>query len=183
MEERSYNRKVLFGSLLMLLVIAGFGASAYWLKNDMTALAGKISNIRNAAAANANSLEVLARLKQGSEEIDEYQKQIEQILPIEDKLILLKSWLEQVASGPRVSVASNLEMSGTAQDGLPAFSYFTIVANGDYSALILFMREIESRSTSYLISLETMDITRQSDKYQLVAKGRVYYKHTISDKL
>ncbi len=183
MEEKSYNRKVLWSTLLILVAVVAFGASAYWLKNDMTLLAGKISKLRNDAAANANSLEVLARLKQGSEEIDEYQKQIEQILPIEDKLILLKSWLEQVASGPRVSVASNLEMSGTAQDGLPAFSYFTIVANGDYSALILFMREIESRSTSYLITLETMDITRQSDKYQLVAKGKIYYKHALGEKL
>ncbi len=183
MEEKSYNRKVLWGTLLMLLVVSAFWAATYWLKNDMTMLAGKISKLRNDAAANANSLEVLAKLKQGSGEVDEYQRQIEQILPIEDKLILLKSWLEQVASGPRVSVASNLEMSTPAQDGLPAFSYFTIVANGDYSALILFMREIESRSTSYLITLETMDITRQSDKYQLVAKGKVYYKHTASDKL
>ena len=177
MELKTYNRKIIWNTILILLVVAVFTAVSYWLKKDMDEYAQQVYLSREVTAKNTHSLELLAKLKQGSSEIGEYQKQIDQLLPTQDQLINLNRWLDGIARASQVQASFNFEGSGNlSEGGLPAYSYFTIVADGDYSALVLFMREIEVKSTAYLITLETVDVSRRDSQYRLVTRGRVYYK-------
>ncbi|MFH0890621.1 MAG: hypothetical protein V1856_01150 [Candidatus Liptonbacteria bacterium] len=178
MDGKIYKRKTILNTLLILLILGLFGASSYWFKKDMNKYAGDISLSRGTIAATAKSLEILAALKQGSGEMSGYQKEIERLLPISDDLISFSVWLENEArSIQTVKVAASLEdQENLSQNGFPAYRYFSISADGPYSDLTGYLERIEVKKKDYLMTVDTVSITKNGDAYHLAARGKVYFR-------
>lgn len=154
-----------------------FGAAFAWLASDIKAEAEAIAINRTLIAQRAGSIESLAALKRNAEEVEIYQKYMDQLLPPQENLLGFRPAIEVVAQTNGVALNIGFQNAPVPADGTkPGYLGFSMDARGSRDNLGIFFDQIEKRSREFLVAIDSIDVTDEGNGYRAIAQGRVFFR-------
>ena len=169
----------------MVLVSAGVivGSASLFLagllvtSGRIAAKAEKISQTRLAAQQRTEAIELLAGLKQGSREVEDYAQRLNQLLPAETNLLSFSSYLKELARVNEVELTGFQFGSKVAPlPDAPGRAGFALAVSGDYKRLRIFIDQLENKSAKFLVGLTNLDTSRAGENYNMSVQGYAYFK-------
>lgn len=175
--QNGFRKRILLGIGIILSTLVIFLAALNWLSSDVAARSKDLAATRRLVAERGQLIDVLASLKRNSAEVDSYRQQIESLLPAKEELINFPRWLDGLARASRIGLNFNFEGATTPpQPESAGATGFSLIADGSYDNLVIFFREVETKSRQFLLSLDGFDLNRTSDGYRVSTHGRVFFK-------
>ncbi len=167
--------------MISISFIAGgmliFGIAAYFLSDNITAKAQKISADRISIGNRSELIGGLAEQKASSPEVKKFQQDINLILPQKDDLVNYQSWLDGLSRAHQVSI--NFQFSGetvAAANSTPGYIKFTMNANGDYTGLTNFIKDVEYKDARFTTKFDDFDLKRSGNDYNISVDGKIYFR-------
>lgn len=167
--------------MMSVIFIAGsllaFGIIAYFLSNAISAEADKISADRNSNQSRTELIEGLAEQKASSPDVKKYQQAINLILPQKDDLVNYQSWLDGLSRVHQVSI--NFQFTGNAvssNNTEAGYIGFILNANGQYTNLTNFLRDVEFKDPRFMTKFDSLDLTRNGDTYGASINGKIFFR-------
>ncbi len=154
-----------------------FGIAVYFLSDNITAKAQKISSDRSSIENRSELIGGLAEQKASSPEVKKFQQQINLILPVKDDLVNYQSWLDGLSRVHQVSI--NFQFSGetaAASNSSPGYIKFILNANGDYTGLTNFIKDVEYKDARFTTKFDTFDLKRSGNDYNISVDGKIYFR-------
>ncbi|MBI4094275.1 MAG: hypothetical protein HY436_00515 [Candidatus Liptonbacteria bacterium] len=165
--------------LMNLAVIAAgfalFGFGLAWFGNEIARNAETILETRGAIVRRQGIAEALAELRGVLPQAERFQAVMDAALPTEEELFDFRSWITGLATAHRVATTVTLQPRKVfdAQSGINV-TPFRLDAEGAYGDLTVFLETLESGRQRFLISIDTVGMTRAGTFYRLVSQGRVF---------
>ncbi len=173
----NFRRELIVGIAFIAGSLLVFGVIGYFLSSVITAEAEKISQDRMAIQKHSQLIEGLANQKASSPEVKKYQQAIDLLLPQKDNLVNFSGWLDGLSRAHQVSANFSFNGDAVASDGQSAgYIRFVLNANGEYSDLISFLRDVELKAPQYTTSFDDFDMKRTGSNYNVVVSGRVFFR-------
>lgn len=167
--------------MMSISFIAGsaliFGIAVYFLSDNITVKAQKISSDRASIGNRSELIGGLAEQKASSPEVKKFQQQINLILPVKDDLVNYQSWLDGLSRVHQVSI--NFQFSGetaAASNSSPGYIKFILNANGDYTGLTNFIKDVEYKDARFTTKFDTFDLKRSGNDYNISVDGKIYFR-------
>jgi hypothetical protein len=163
---------IISGSALFLML------GGWWVSQSIAAHSQQIALQRSLVNGRAKSLEVLARLKQNSRDVDSYSVSMDRLLPEREDLLNFPRWLELFGRSSQVGLNFSYQGGGISEPSevTAGFIGFNLEATGSMDKLVQFVEELETKSRQYLVAFDSYDLTRQSDQYRLIMTGKVFFR-------
>jgi hypothetical protein len=163
---------IISGSALFLIL------GGLWISQSIAAHSQQIALQRSLVTGRAKSLEVLARLKQNSREVDAYAASMARLLPEREELLNFPRWLELFGRSSQVGLNFSYQGGAIAQptETTAGFIGFNLEVIGSMDKLVQFVDELETKSRQYLVAFDAYDFTRQNDQYRLIMTGKVFFR-------
>ncbi len=172
-----FKRRLLVGSAIIGGSLLFFSLALFLLSGDLESRAGKVSADRALVSKGAAAISVLANLKKGAPQTVPYKQAIDKILVSQDQLLNFPKWLEGLSRTRRIALAFAFQGGQVASRGdLPAYIPFSVDLGGRLDDLKDFIEDIEFREPKFLLTLDSLDLTRKGADYRIVSQGRVFFK-------
>ncbi len=174
----NFRKKLFVGISLLVGGFLAFGVIAYFISGAIAAEAQRISSDRDMIRNHSDLIEGLAKQKSSSPEVEKFSQAIDLLLPPKDQLVNLSGWLDGLARAHNVSVNFNFSGETVPVNGTNAgYIRFSLNVSGDDTGVIDFLRDVELKSPKYTVSLDTLDLKKNSDtNYIVVTNGRVFFR-------
>jgi len=161
--------------ILVAAIVVTAGA-IYYFAGDLGRQADAIAAQKNLMSAQNNASFELAHLKNDGPKAADYTTAMNELWSTEDDLIGFPQWLQNVGSNDNVSAESVFAGTPTSPTGGAGTAGFSMTAQGTLSDLTLFLVDLESRSTGFLVSIGSFDLTYQAPEYRLSGEGTIYFR-------
>ncbi len=162
---------------MIIASIAMFWGAFYWLDHDLKKQTAAITEARYSIRRNAGLLETLANLKNLLPRVKLYEGKLNNLIHTRDELIDFPRYLEDLAR--RHNLAMNFSFQGVAAPAeaeQAGSQNFSLDISGSYDALERFLKELELTSVRYVAQLDNLDVSRQSEGYRILTRGRVFFR-------
>lgn len=135
-----------------------------------------ISGFKNKKNAVSNSINELSFLVKDWEIAKKYKKEITQLVPKKDNLVLLPKELQAIAKGSGVNLSFSFVQEGAPQSSgnLNSISFNALV-NGDMEKILNFFSEVEKNYFSIKISNFDLLGPGQENNARVTFNGSVYF--------
>lgn len=174
-QEKSFRRQLWVSLGLIFGTIAFAAAGLFYLSNDLGAQSAKIIADKNFIAAQTAVVGELANLKREAAESAPYLAAMHALLPTHDQLIGFPQWASALAQAHGVSASASFTGQATgATDSSPASDAFSMEVTGSSNGVISFLEDIETRTSGFLIAIDSFDFRTNDTSYTLTAQGRVF---------
>ena len=175
--EKSFKREFILGICLIAgSILAFLGVSSYF-SGRLSDLATNIATSRFLLAKRAELLENLADVKRSSSESAAYKQKIDALLPTQEQLLNLSQVLSGLAAAHDVSFSFSFKGAPTLpQPTVPGSIAFAMDSSGDLNSILLFLNDIEPKSTRFILSFDSFDLSKLDQGYHLVAQGKAYFQ-------
>lgn len=175
--EKSFKRELILGICLIAGSILAFLGVSSFLSGKLSEIATSITTSRFLLAKRAELLENLADIKKTSSEANTYKQKIDALLPTQEQLLNLPQALNGLASAHKVSFSFTFKGTPTVpQASSPGWIAFAMDSSGDLNSILLFLNDIEPRSTRFILSIDNFDLSKVDQGYHLVAQGKAYFQ-------
>lgn len=156
-------------------IIGGFILA--WFRYDIGVQADKFQSLRSQLNQEANLTVSFASLKDQAAQASAYEERFQALLPVSDKLINFKKFLEVL--GDQRGVKTTFAFEGSRVEGkgggLSSIG-FSIGVTGSLEGIKGLLNDIEVNPQSYLLKIETFTMSEQGTGLQAVFKGRLFYR-------
>ena len=176
--KKVFGRNVILGIGLILVSIIVFFVASNILVGQMEALSADISASRAFIARRAELLSNLANIKNLAPDTDLYRKKINELLPTRDRLLRLPQAMADIAYSRNVTLTFTFGGSQIPpQENFPGVANFSLMANGSFKDLLLFLGDIEPGAIQFLIGVENLDFAMASaGNYNMSLGGRAFFQ-------
>jgi len=163
------------GIIAGVLVVAVVGL--YLLSLDVAARTQAILTYRSALTTRNESLDTLTQLKKDAAVAAGYQTAINRLLSSQDSLIGFPQGITTVARSFNVGAAVDFQ-----SDPVPAttstlgYINFSLRADGASTDLLAFLKNIESQSAQFLLTIDAADLAVSDPSSRLTARGRIFFQ-------
>ncbi len=153
----------------------------WWLRSDIQAQSEKALSLRQELGADADLAVSFAALKSQGEKAAVFENRLSSLLPVSDKLIDFRRFLEVLGSQRGVSTNFSFEGAGSSgEKGKPSSIGFSLEMSGPLSGIQGLLNDIEVNPKSYLLSLDTFDLSKTEAGYRVIFRGKLYYQETAN---
>ena len=162
------------------IIVASIGLAAGlmdYFSQTLSAQANIITSDRAGIQERNNAIENLAALEAGARQAAPYQAAINQLLPGQYGLVTFTQWLSQL--GTKDGVAADAVFQGAIDPPAgtsPGTAQFTFNAEGPPNNLIAFLDDMNARSSGFLISLSSFDVTNDGTNEKMTGQGVVFFR-------
>jgi len=153
--------------ICLVLIVALF-----FMGSDITKRTNKIRQLRSDMLFNMQLTESLAVLRRDSQQVQKYAFEIQNILPSRDQLVTFPRTLSTIARQNKIELNSSLGQEISGGIGELRQTDFTMTGGGPLDNFINFLKSLEG--ARYLISLKSLDFTRQEDVFRVLITGKVF---------
>ena len=174
---KNFRRELIISISLIAGSMLVFGMAVYFLTDAITTKAQKISSDRTSIGNRSELIGGLAEQKASSPEVKKFQQEINLILPVKDDLVNYQSWLDGLSRVHQVSI--NFQFSGetaAAADSSPGYIKFVLSANGDYTGLTNFIKDVEYKDARFTTKFDDFDLKRSGNEYNISVDGKIYFR-------
>lgn len=149
----------------------------YFLTGQIAVITKKIVADRSLIDQQTGSLAVLASLKNDAPEAAKYQAVMEKLLPTQDGLVSFGQWLDGIARADHLSINFAFQNSTVPSTESTAGTVgFTLEADGSLDTIGLFLKDIESRASGFLLQINSVTLVKNDHDYRMNAQGSVFFK-------
>jgi hypothetical protein len=162
-----------FGIIVASIALAA--GALYFFSGDLSANANAIVNARAALDEQAVAVANLASLKQQATQAAQYQAAISQLVPGQYGLVTFTQWFAD--QGKKYSVSANAAFQGAAvpaQGAAPGTAAFSFTAAGSLDGLTSFLDFIGAKSSEFLVSFNSFNVTGDGTNYSVTGQGTVF---------
>jgi hypothetical protein len=162
---------------LISATFIGFGLLFLFLSGRLEAVSKKIVADRSEAAQRTYAIENLSLLKTQQPVAAAYKQKIDGLLPTEDGLFAFITYIQGIAKIHQTSLT--FSYSGAAvppSPGNPGYIVFTASVSGSASDIRDFLNDIETKTTRFLVNIDSVDMAGDGGQYRAALKGKVFFK-------
>lgn len=165
-------------------IVASFviaGVVLWWLRYDIQVQSEKALSLRHELGADADLAVSFAALKNQAEKAEVFERRLAGLLPVSDKLIDFRGFLEVLGNQRGVTTDFSFEGAGVAGDeGKPSAIGFSLEMSGPLSGIQGLLNDIEVNPRSYLLSFDAFDLSKKEGEYRVIFRGKLYYQETVN---
>ncbi|HUC01482.1 MAG TPA: hypothetical protein VMA75_01085 [Candidatus Paceibacterota bacterium] len=163
-------------SVIIVSAIAA-GVALNFLSGAITAQASAIARDRGAIQEKTDAVANLAMLESGAAQAAQYQTAIDQLFPSQYQVVTFTQWLSSL--GQKYGVATNAAFQGASvppSGSDPGSAQFSFSAQGTPQALSAFLDGMNERSSGFLVSLTSFDVTGSGGEETMTGQGMLFFK-------
>jgi hypothetical protein len=169
-----FRKRLLLNSGIIAGSFLAFWIAAHFLMGHIVALSEIIVAQRELAAERSYALDNLSTLKKQAPVAEKIQKSLDGLLPHEDGLLSFPEYMESVA---RVHALDfSFAFNGQPVAGQPGYVVFNAGATGSAKNIEDFLADLEFKSTRFLVTIDTMNMSAQGAAYHIDIAGKVYFQ-------
>lgn len=165
-------------------IVASFviaGVVLWWLRYDIQVQSEKALSLRQELGADADLAVSFAALKNQAERAEVFEKRLSGLLPVSDKLIDFRGFLEVLGNQRGVVTDFSFEGAGVVgEQGKPSAIGFSLEMSGPLSGIQGLLDDIEVNPKSYLLSFDAFDLSKKETGYRVIFRGKLYYQEAVS---
>ncbi|MBS3903337.1 MAG: hypothetical protein KGZ30_03125 [Anaplasmataceae bacterium] len=170
--------------LNLVVVIASFilgTVGIFWLGWSLETTASNVELSHIEQAKRIGLVSSAAELRQDEITAEEYLGTFDRLIPIEDRLINLESYLRVTAERKGLVSIFNFEGGPTPPtDATPGRQPFSLTLRGEMNQLLTFLEEFERGRANFLFTVDTVSLSSFEEAHQLEIKAATYFKKTAS---
>jgi hypothetical protein len=175
--KMNFKQKIWLDAGLILGSIAVAAVAVYFLSNDLNVQANKVISNKESLSGQNNSVEELALLKSQLPQAASYTAAMENLLPDQYGLINFGPWLNAIAARYNVvATYAFLNNPTLASVSAPGTMGFSLSVQGPQGSVDKFLKDIESQSAGFLLTLSSFDFTANSTGESLNAQGILFFQ-------
>lgn len=165
------NSSIIAGSALVI------GILLYMLGSYMDTTSKSIMQKRAALSFGSGIVERFSNLKRDAAVAERIQKDIDALLPPQEELISFPGYLEEAGRVYGLSISFSFDGNPTTPGaGQPGFAYFTVSTSGSLARIVEFLKNVETKSTKFIVGFDSTDISASGDVYRAKIGGRVFFE-------
>jgi hypothetical protein len=179
--DNSFQKRMWKNIGLIAAAFVGFWLLFLFLAGRLEAVSAKIVADRSEAAQRTYAIENLSLLKTQQPVASAYKEKIDGLLPTEDGLFAFITYIQGIAKLHQASLT--FSYNGTAVQpsaGNPGYIAFDATVSGSAENIRDFLEDIESKTTRFLVNVDSVDITGDGAQYRATLKGKVFFKAKAS---
>lgn len=162
---------IIFGSIIIAVIAFNYLASA------LVVGANKITADRALIDQQADSLGVIAALKNQAPKAAVYQTAMDSLLPTQDGLIGFSQWINTVAAAHQVSVSASFQGNIIQPAGSdPGQAAFSMDVTGSLNDIAAFLNDAESKASGFFITVNSFNLIDKNSTYDLTGQGNVLFR-------
>jgi hypothetical protein len=162
-----------FGIIVASIIIAG--GALYFFAGDLSANASAIVSAREALDEQNTAVANLASLKQQKTRAAQYQAAMDQLVPDQYGLVTFTQWFVTQGTQHNVEASANFQGSANPSGGdTPGTAPFTFIATGSLADLTAFLDAVGEKSSNFLISFESLNVTTGNSEYTITGNGIIF---------
>jgi hypothetical protein len=174
--EQTFQKRTWMNVGLIVATFAVFGIVFYFLAQKIDALGGEIIMARGQAAERTYALENLSMLRAAAPQAANYKKQLDALIPKQDDIFGFQAFLQSMARVHQVDVSFSYDGAPVLSVGTqPGYFPFSANVTGAVQNSREFLDELESKTTKFLVNIDTVDVTADQSSYHTDIKGKVYF--------
>lgn len=154
-----------------------FWIAFYFVEKKLENLGLTIAAERQTLAERTYALDNLSLLKNKAPEAAGYKEKLTALLPSQDGLLSFPPYVERI-SGVH-NVGSTFAFAGPpilSQGNQPGYIPFTLGVTGSPENIRDFLNDLESKSTRFLVNIDSVEFAASGIDYRADMKGRVYFQ-------
>jgi len=172
-----FQRSVIIGLAIIVGALLVFTAAFYFVSQDLSYQADKITEARGYISERTRALESLASLKEDLAQADVYKQAMDRILVTQDQLIDFPRWLDSLARGRQVALSFSFAGDPVPSQGkAPGYVNFTFSVEGSFDELVAFMKDVEFQAPGFLVDLESVNLDMVGSDYKISSGGKVFFR-------
>lgn len=168
-ESLQWSVPIVAGSFILFIIFARM------LFSSTDALVSKITQNRGTLFRYSNAPSILADIKKEKDEAEPYKAALSKMIPNQEDLLNRKSWAESIM---RIyNLTGQLSFSNPTPPTPTELGYapFTIEANGTFTDIRMFLRNIEVTDPRFFISMDSIQIVKNQDTYKANVSGKFFF--------
>lgn len=172
-ERFSQRLWISFGIIVASIAVAG--GALYFFSNDLAANAQAIVSARARMNAQNSAVANLASLEQQDVQAAAYQNAIDQLLPDQYGLVNFAQWFSK--EGAQYNVNANASLQGPvtpSRSTAPGNAVFSFTVSGSLSDIASFMHFVSAKSSKFLVTFGTFNITSDGSVYDASGQGMIF---------
>lgn len=149
----------------------------FLLSRDLQSQAEKVVADRALINQRAAVVAALASLKTDASRAELYKRAMDKILVSQDQLLDFPRWLDGLSRVREIGLTFLFQGSQVAPQGdSPGYIAFSVDLIGKLNNLVDFLKDVEFQSPRFLVSLDSIDLTRNGSDYRILSQGRVFFR-------
>ena len=174
----NFNKQLWVSFTIIAASIAIAVAGMSYFSSALDASAVKLVNDRTSLQAETDAVDTLAQLEHDAPIAAQYQSAINKLLPTQDQLIGFGDLLNAVAASDTVTATFAFQGNpAIPQPGTAGTAAFSLDVVGAPDRIALFLRDIESNSTNFLLTITSFNLTNDgSGNGNLTAQGSLFFQ-------
>ena len=159
------------GSLLLFMI-------AFWaIMGRIDTAVASIKLARATLKSNAQAVSALATLKQNAPQADQYEKQINLLLPKREELLGVTRAIDAIARAHNVTFHFSFQnVNGPASLGVPGYVAFNLDADGKYEDVRDFWNDLESKTSRFVMRFGGISVEASGAGYKMSGQGKVFFR-------
>jgi hypothetical protein len=177
MVNNRFTKQLWISSGIVAASIALAAGAVSYLANDLSAQADTIMNDRATVQGQTDSVADLASLEGAMPQATQYQLAMDRLLPDQYGLVTFEQWLAQ--SGKNYGVTANAVFQNSVvspQGTTPGTAGFSFDAEGSPASVISFLDEVSSKSSGFLLTLNSFDFTNDGTNAKVTGQGTIFFR-------
>ena len=164
----------------LAIIVGSFvigGIIFLFLRYDIENESLKVQKIKAQANRETELTVLFSKLKTQADEARPYEERFAKLLPEQDRLIDFRNYLDVLASQRGVATTFTFDGSGTpGSEGAPGYIGFSLELSGNLVNIEGLLEDIEGKPRAYLLSVDSLALSKSQDGYHGVFRGRLFYK-------
>ncbi len=173
--ERTFSKQLWISLGIIIASIIATTVAFYYFSGEIEARVASILRARSDITAQNMSLSLIASLKSNTPQATKYQTAINHLLPTPDNLINFPGMVDTIARS--YGLNDKVVFTGDpvpAAAAVPGYAQFTLEADGADVDLRSFLRDIELKTSQFVIEVKSFNFTGSGPASRLSLIGRVF---------
>lgn len=171
----SFKKKILISSGILALIVVFFVAAFWFLGSNIQKKVERLNAVEKSLEEINTNFSSLALLKQQyNAQVADYLKIIENIIPPQDNLINFLKDFQSLATASNLGFGFSFAGQTPPTEDSLGYISFSSSLQGGISQFLSFIESLPK--ISFLVNLNSANLRRQGDLYQIDLKGRVFFK-------
>ena len=157
-------------------IVAGIAIA--FLSSNIHGHTRSIIAIRETLSARNQLLETAAAFKQIAPQIEQYETQLNTLIPKRDALIDYGGWIQALGGQNQVSARASFagDPPPAPGDGTLGRADITLQVSGPLDKIERFLRALEVQSPKFLTKVETFELVAGGDGYGMNGRGAAFFQ-------
>jgi Tfp pilus assembly protein PilO len=168
----------------IIITSSVIGGSLILFMIAFLAIAGRIDTAvasiklaRTTIQTQSQAVSALAKLKQDVGQADQYQEQINLLLPKKEELLGASRAIDAIARAHNVTFHFSFQSTtAPASLGVPGYIGFNLDADGTYENVRDFWSDLESKTSRFVMQFGDLSLASSPSGYKMSGAGKLFFR-------